>query len=171
MSHSTPARSPGGPGAGRSYPGVVALAFQIVLSALLIIGGVTVLVTGWRGLRGTLPRNRFAGVRTPPAMRSDESFTVANRVAAPATLAGGAVLVLVGACLLPLRTPSSMVLLLVIGLLGATALILVGGVLGNRAATALVEQQASEPAGACAGCPGGGCAALLTDAEPGTCRG
>lgn len=155
-----------------SYPAVVALALQIVLGALLIIGGAIITVTGWRGLRGTLPRNRFAGVRTPAAMASDEAFALANRVAAPATLAGAAVMVVVGACVLALRGGSTLFLLLVVGLLGATALIMVGGVLGNRAATALAEARAAQqPAGACAGCPGGGCAALLSNAEPDTCRG
>lgn len=154
-----------------SYPVVVALALQIVLSALLIIGGAIITVTGWRGLRGTLPRNRFAGVRTPAAMSSDEAFGLANRVAAPATMAGGAVTFLVGACLLALRSWTTALVLLIVGLLGAVALTLVGGVLGNRAATALAEQRSAEPAGPCAGCPGGGCAALLTDAEPNTCRG
>lgn len=129
-------------------------AVQIIIGAVLVLGGAAVLATGWRGLQGTLPRNRFAGVRTPTTMRSDEAFELGNRVAAPPTLAGAVVAILVGASLPMLETASTMTLVLVIGVLGSAALILTGGVLGNRAALSMPEP---EPAGGCGGCPGGCC--------------
>jgi hypothetical protein len=133
---------------------VVTFAVQIIMSAVLVLAGAAVLVTGWRGLRGTLPRNRFAGVRTPATMRSDQAFALGNRVAAPATLAGAAVSILVGATLPALGAFSTIALVLVIGVIGSVALILVGGVQGHRAALAMREP---EPAGGCEGCPGGCC--------------
>ena len=76
---------------------MVVLAVQLILCALLVVPGAALLLLGWRGFRGQLPRNRYVGVRTPAAMRSEEAFELANRVAAPAILAGGAVAVLAGA--------------------------------------------------------------------------
>lgn len=139
-----------------AYPERVTLAVQIILCAILVLGGAALLYVGRRGLHGRLPRNRFVGVRTPAALRSDDAFELGNRVAAPATLAGGAVGVLSGAALPMLPSVSSVVVVAVIGLVGAFGLMTVGGVLGARASQAL---PAPTPASPCAGCAGG-CALL-----------
>ncbi|WP_433870709.1 SdpI family protein [Saccharopolyspora sp. CA-218241] len=65
------------------------LAVQVILCALLLVGGIALLYVGLRGWRGRLARNRFVGVRTPAALRGEEAFALANRVAAPANIAGG----------------------------------------------------------------------------------
>lgn len=131
---------------------------QTLVAAVLVFGGIAVLIIGWRGLRATLPRNRFAGVRTPATMRSDETFRLGNRVAAPATLAGGAVLMLVGFCLPLVGSTSSALLLLAIGIVGMVGLVLAGGVLGHRAAAAMPETAPGD--GGCGGCAGGCCGVL-----------
>nr|WP_198428763.1 SdpI family protein [Nocardia bovistercoris] len=45
--------------------------------------------TGVLGLAGRLPRNRFVGVHTEDALSTDETFRIANRVAAPTSVAAG----------------------------------------------------------------------------------
>ena len=131
-------------------------AVQITASAVLVLGGLAVLITGWRGLRGTLPPNRFAGVRTSATMSSDEAFRAGNRAAGPATMAGGAVALLVGACLPAVPGLVSGIVLLVLGLAGTVLLMGAGGTIGHRAAEALATAE-PDP---CSGCSGGCCSAL-----------
>ncbi|SEG85081.1 SdpI/YhfL protein family protein [Saccharopolyspora kobensis] len=139
-----------------SYSGGV-LAVQVILCAILVLGGAALMLLGFRGLRGQLPRNRYVGVRTPAAMSSDQAFEVANRAAGPAMLAGGAAAVLAGASLPMLASTFSVVMISVFGLVGAFVLMTAGGVLGNRAAEAMPAPAA---AGGCSGCAGGCCSAL-----------
>lgn len=126
---------------------------EMVVAAVVLVGGIAVLITGIAGLRARLPRNRFVGVRTPATMRDDDAFALGNQVAAPATIASGAVLALTGA-----STPLlGSALVLAIGLVGGVGLLLAGGLVGNRAAAALPEPAS---AGGCGGCAGGCCGAL-----------
>lgn len=130
-------------------------AVEVLLCVILLLLGAALLLLGFRGLRGTLPRNRYAGVRTPAAMRSEETFELANRAAGPAMLAAGAVAVLAGVSMPMLTAVFSVVLVAVLGFAGAVALMIVGGVAGNRAAELMPDP---EPAfGGCAGCACGGC--------------
>ncbi|MFR9730577.1 SdpI family protein [Saccharopolyspora sp. MS10] len=129
------------------------MAVQMILGALLVLLGAALVFIGWRGLRSQLPPNRYVGVRTPATLRSEEAFELGNRVASPAMLAGGAVAVLAGVSEPLLSTVASSVVVAVLGILGAFALMVVGGVLGNRAAEAM---PAPATAG-CGGCPGGCC--------------
>lgn len=155
----------------------MALASLIIVCAVVILAGFAALALGWRGLRGTLPRNRYAGVRTPAALRDDETFRLANRVAAPPILAGGAIAVVVGCCLAALGGTGTGWLIAGIGVLGALVLIVAGGVLGGRAAAAVPEAAPGESG--CAACssapagnvnePGGGCAAAGLCSASGGC--
>ncbi|MDR7302036.1 SdpI family protein [Haloactinomyces albus] len=139
------------------------LVVQIILGAILVLGGAAVLLVGWRSLHGRLTRNRYVGVRTPATMHSEEAFELGNRVAAPAMLAGGAVGVLSGTALPMLPSLFTIVMVAVIGLIGWFALMMIGGVLGTRAAATV---RAKNPASAavsadpCGGCAGGCCGAL-----------
>ncbi|GAA4856995.1 hypothetical protein GCM10025787_46600 [Saccharopolyspora rosea] len=154
MSYGTSDQVRGGCAGAESYA-VGVLAVQVILCAVLVLGGIGLLLLGWRGLRAQLSRNRYVGVRTPAALRSEDAFRLANRVAGPANLAGGAVAVLAGISLPALASTFSVVMVAVIGLVGAFALMAVGGVIGNRAAEAV---PAPAPAvGGCAGCAGGCC--------------
>ncbi len=66
------------------YPaGVFVVALVLFLSALVA------LATGVLGLTGRLPRNRFVGVHTEDALSTEETFRLANRVAAPTSLIAG----------------------------------------------------------------------------------
>lgn len=132
------------------------LVVQVIFCAVLLLAGVALLVLGWRGLRGKLPRNRHFGVRTPASLRSAEAFELANRAAAPGILAGGAVAALAGVALPALASGLSVALVIVLGLLGTFALMTIGGLTGNRAAEAVP----APAAGGCGGCAGGCCSAL-----------
>lgn len=133
---------------------VTVLVVQIILCAVLVVIGGAALVIGWRGLRGQLPRNRYAGVRTAATMRDDSAFELGNRVAAPATLAGGAASLLCGLALLALPSLSAVIIVALLGGVGLVVLMGIGGTLGHRAAAALPEPVA---AGGCGGCAGGCC--------------
>jgi len=65
---------------------VFAVALILFLLALVAIG------TGVLGFLGKLPRNRFVGVHTEAALATEETFRIANRVAAPTSVGAGALL-------------------------------------------------------------------------------
>ncbi|MFC7342555.1 SdpI family protein [Saccharopolyspora griseoalba] len=134
------------------------LAVQVILCAVLVLGGAALLTLGFRGLRGRLPRNTYVGVRTPAAMRSEEAFELANRAAGPAMLGAGGVAVLSGVAMPALATGFTVAMVAVIGLVGAFALMTVGGVVGNRAAETVPAPSRVNPS-PCAGCAGGCCSA------------
>lgn len=124
-----------------------------LLGVVLIVAGGGLLTVGALGWRRWLPRNRFAGVRTPATLRSDAAFIAANRVAAPPVLAAGVICAAAGALAFGTGGPA---LAMIVGIAGtgAVGLLLVGGLLGHRVATAIPP-----PTGGCAGCA----------CTPGTC--
>jgi maltodextrin utilization protein YvdJ len=122
------------------------------VSVVVLIVGLSFGVVGGLGLRGTLRRNRFFGVRTEAAMRSDEAFTLANRVSGLPTVVAGAVGVLGSATSLALHS----IVPLAVGVVGMLAIVVAGAATGTRAADALPEPEPTLPAG-CAGCACGGC--------------
>jgi hypothetical protein len=122
------------------------------VSVVVLIVGLSFGVVGGLGLRGTLRRNRFFGVRTAAAMRSDEAFTLANRVSGLPTVVAGVVGMLGAATSLALHS----IVPLAVGVVGMLAIVVAGAATGTRAADALPEPEPTLPAG-CAGCACGGC--------------
>lgn len=147
------------------------LALTIPLAAVLLSLAALSGTVGLRGRSGSLSRDGRMGVRTPASMASDEAFGVANRVAAPVALGAAAVAALVAVLILVL--PLSWVGVLVLCLVALAAvfgLLLMAGVLGDRAARHVpipARKPAAEGAG-CGGCGcgGGGCSKLTRNAEP-----
>lgn len=137
------------------------LAVQVILCAVLVLGGAALLTLGLRGLRGRLPRNTYVGVRTPAAMRSEEAFELANRAAGPAMASAGVVAALSGIAQPMLATGFTVAMVAIIGSVGAFALMIMGGVAGNRAAETVPAPSRVNPSpcGPCAGCAGGCCGA------------
>lgn len=109
---------------------------MIGAAVLVIVVGLVLIVLAAASWRGRLPRNSFAGVRTPSTMRSDQAFKVANKVAAPLTAAGGAVLALGGVLTVALGKSSAGPALIACAV-ACGVLCVVGGVLGARAARTL----------------------------------
>ncbi|MCA1671945.1 MAG: SdpI family protein [Actinobacteria bacterium] len=132
------------------------MAASTILGAVLLVSGAALGTVGLLGWRQRLPRNRFAGVRTPATLRSDAAFAVANRVAAPTVLAAGAVCAAAGALALGADGAMLTVIVAVAGV-GTVGLLIAGGLLGHRVAAAMPPS----PAAGCSGCScgGAGCAA------------
>lgn len=65
---------------------------MFVVALILFVLALIAIATGVLGLTGRLPRNPFVGVHTEQALHSDETFRIANRVAAPTSVAAGALL-------------------------------------------------------------------------------
>ncbi|WP_433728945.1 SdpI family protein [Nocardia sp. CA-129566] len=65
---------------------------MFVVALTLFVLALVAIATGVLGLTGRLPRNRFVGVHTEAALHDDDTFRIANRVAAPTSVAAGALL-------------------------------------------------------------------------------
>jgi hypothetical protein len=130
---------------------------NFVLPVVLGLVGVALGLIGYLGLRGKLARNRFAGVRTSAALRDDETFLLANRVAGLPNLVAGAVAIVSGAA--ALAVPDTALTVGLVGLVGAFAITVGATYLGHRAAEAVPAPEAPKGYGGCA-CGGGGCSAF-----------
>ncbi len=129
-----------------------------------IVLGVLVGWGGFLGVRERLSREGGTGVRTQAALRSEEAFKLANRVAGMPTAAGGAIGVLAGLGALAMPTTAGLVAAAFVGLLAMFALVVGGAVLGNRAALTVPAPAPAAPAG-CSGCAcgAGGCGVFKKD--------
>lgn len=107
-----------------------------LLGMVLLVAGAGLLTVGLLGWRRRLPRNRFAGVRTPATLRSEVAFRAANRVAAPPVLAAAVVCVVGGALTLGAAGPTLAMIVGVTGV-GAVGLLIAGGLLGHRVAATM----------------------------------
>lgn len=130
------------------------VSLRLVLAALLLVTGVALVVVAALGARARLPRNRFAGVRTRATLHSGPAFVAANRVAAPLLAAAGIIALVGGVALAAAPRPTAAWVLFALSVAGTVVLSGVGGVLGDRAAAALVAETtpAETCGGACAGC-------------------
>jgi hypothetical protein len=126
-----------------------------LLAMVPVLAGLVVTAVGLLGHRERLRRNRFLGVRTAATLRGEDTFRLANKVAAPPTVVAGLVGVLGGLAALLMPTTGGLVAAVVIATAGLLAITAGAGVLGHRAALALPEPKAEVPAG-CAGCQCGG---------------
>lgn len=124
-------------------------AVSIAVAVLLFVLAGLWAVVGIRGLRGTLPRNRWIGVRSAETMRSDEAFRIANRIAGPGTLGAGLILALGG--IATLAVPGGWALAFgLVALVAALAMIgLVSGIGVRAAATVPADDNG------CSCCSGG----------------
>ncbi|SNY44196.1 SdpI family protein [Paractinoplanes atraurantiacus] len=100
---------------------------------IVMVAGVLVAAAGLLGWLGKLPRNSVAGVRTASTMRSERAFTVGNRVAGPAVVAGGLAAVAGGVLALVLDSLGWVLA----GVAAMVVLVVAGGVAGSRAAARL----------------------------------
>ena len=107
-----------------------------LIGSVLLAAGAALLTVGSLGWLRWLPRNRFAGVRTPATLRSEAAFRAANRVAAPSVLAAGGFCAAGGALSFGTDVRTLTVIAGVAGA-GAIGLLLTGGLLGHRVAAAM----------------------------------
>ncbi len=95
------------------------IAFLVMTLAAAIIT-----VVGWYAWLGKLPRQGFAGIRTPYTMANDEQWYAAHRYGAPYLIFGGVAVLAVGLATLPFAIAGSLP-----GAFSATVLLASAGVL------------------------------------------
>lgn len=124
---------------------------SVVVGVVLVLLGLALAVVGGLGLTGRLPRNRWAGVRTPGSLTSAESFTLVNRAAGPGVLTGGALVALGGIAVVGFDGLPGAV---VAAVLAVGGLVVVGaaGALGARAATVPAPTLPHARCASCTGC-------------------
>ncbi|WP_069161370.1 SdpI family protein [Nocardia altamirensis] len=125
---------------------------MFVVALLLFVLALVAVTTGALGMIGRLPRNRFVGVHTEAALSDAETFRVANRIAAPTSLAAGALLFAGGLVAL---AASGLVSILVAAGAGIIALFTLGAGANAAASTAEALAPPAEVGGcgsACGAC-------------------
>lgn len=128
---------------------------RLIIGSLLVLVGLALFAIAVLGARGRLPRNRWAGVRTPATLRSDAAFQLAHRVAAAPLGAAGGVGMAGGVVTLVAPVGAASVVVVAVTIVGVLVLAGVGGMVGQRAAASVVVVEAPAPApcaGVCAGC-------------------
>ncbi|MGW0252295.1 SdpI family protein [Nocardia goodfellowii] len=114
---------------------------MFVVALALFVLALVAIATGVLGLTGRLPRNRFVGVHTESALSTEENFRIANRVAAPTSVAAGALLFAGGL----VASQAGVVIGSVVALISAAvALFTLGGgaIAADKAIASLVPAQA-----------------------------
>ncbi len=113
----------------------------VVLGVLMIVSGGLLVGVGWAAATGRLRRNWFAGIRTTASMSSDEAWDACHRAGGRLMAAGG---VASAVCGLPLLLrPSNAVGLafVIVGLVAVLVMTIWAGVVGNRAAKAVMSAE------------------------------
>ncbi|MGH3440046.1 MAG: SdpI family protein [Sciscionella sp.] len=129
------------------------LLLRLILLVVFVVLGTLQATVGYRGLRGELPRDGRAGVRTTATMRDDAAFAMANRIAGPPIMVGGLVAVAGGLLQFFVHGTAATILTCVIALVGMVSISVAGGLHGHRVAATM---PAADPAPEASGC--GGCA-------------
>lgn len=125
---------------------LVLIVSVVLLVLAVVLGGVAV-----AGLTERLPRNRWAGVRTPETLRDDETFALANKVAAPTMLAAAALLVIGSIAGTLLDGPLAFVAV-GFSVVAAIVTVALGGVLGARTAAAMPAPESGGCGSSCGAC-------------------
>lgn len=128
------------------------ITLRLAAGSVLVLAGLALLAVGVLGSRSRLPRNAWFGIRTRATMRSDAGFTTGNRAGAVPAGAAGAVAVAGGAVLLAGADGALDWVILVVSVIGTLVLAGIAGMVGDRAASAVVPPPAAACAGSCAGC-------------------
>ncbi|MGO4203210.1 SdpI family protein [Rhodococcus sp. TAF43] len=111
---------------------------MVIVAVVLFVAALALAGLGAAALTGRLTRNRWAGVRTPQSLRDDETFALANKVAAPSMLGGAGVLAIGGLAILILPTIAGVIATIVV-IAGALFTVAAGGALGSKAAGAVPD--------------------------------
>ncbi len=116
-----------------------------VVALVLFVLALVAIATGLLGLTGRLPRNRFVGVHTEAALSSEQTFRIANRVAAPTSVGAGALLFAGGLVVLAAGTPVALVVAFVAAVIALFTL----GAGADAAGRAIADLVPAQPSGAC----------------------
>ena len=70
--------------------------FAILMAVVWLAGGALSLWLGMKSSQGTLPKNKWIGIRTPEMMASDEAWVTGHKAAAPLFMAAALPLLIGG---------------------------------------------------------------------------
>ena len=97
---------------------------------VILIGSAAVTAAGWYGWQEKLPRNTWAGIRTPYTMANDQQWKAVHRFGAPYMIFGGVAAFAGALAMLPFALAGKLpdafaaaVLLVLALVLGSTALL------------------------------------------------
>ncbi|TQC50289.1 SdpI family protein [Rhodococcus sp. WS4] len=124
---------------------------MLIASVVLFVLAVAVSGVAVAGLAERLPRNRWAGVRTPETMRDDQTFALANKVAGPTLLAAAGLLVIGGIAGILIGGVFGIGAVLV-SVVAAALTAATGGSLGARAAAAVPATDTGGCGSSCGAC-------------------
>lgn len=128
---------------------------MIVLTIILAILGLAVLAVGFLALTGKLPGNSVVGLRIPEVRKSEDNWVMGHKIAGPAWIGSGAVLL--GAALLSTKVAGWMWLVLALLIVGAVFLLGLGAALAAHTLARVdaqrlqAEAAAEDAAGGCCG--------------------
>lgn len=72
-----------------------------LILAVVALGSIGVVIVGWMGLVGSLPRNHIAGIRTSFTLSSDAAWKATHRAGGPYMVFGGVAAGMVSLAFLP----------------------------------------------------------------------
>ncbi|MXQ78684.1 hypothetical protein GSM98_21230 [Rhodococcus rhodochrous] len=124
---------------------------MLIVAVLLFVLALVVGAVGVAALTGKLPRNRWAGVRTPDALRDDDAFALANKVAAPSMLGSAVLLALGGVASLTLPTVAG-IMAVVVTVVAALITAGAGGSVAARVAAATKPEETAGCGTSCGAC-------------------
>jgi len=107
---------------------------------------IMMVVVGWMGLTGSLPRNHIAGIRTRFTLSSDAAWKATHRAAAPYFIFGGVAAAVAAVAFLPFAaagkvSPSVAGVVIVV----AAAVVGVSALLGWQNGTRAARRELGEP--------------------------
>lgn len=112
----------------------------VAFLAILVASGLIIFI-GLRGLQEKVPRQRWAGIRTPYSMANDEQWKAVHRYGSPYLIFGGVAAFATSLAMFPFALAGKLPDGFAVGVVLAAALLLVGSallswVLGVRGAKA-----------------------------------
>lgn len=124
----------------------------LVVALILFVLAVVAVVTGVLGFTGTLPGNRYFGVHSEAAVKTEESFKLANRVAAPTSVVAGLLLAAAGAVALVAGGIAALVVAVVAVVIAVFTLGAGAAAAEKALATAFPEEKVGGCGSACGAC-------------------
>ena len=96
---------------------------------VIILGSALVTLLGWRALQEKLPRQHWAGIRTPYSMANDEQWYAVHRYGAPYLIFGGVATLATALAMLPFSIAGKLPAAFSVAVFLASALVMAGSAL------------------------------------------
>lgn len=107
---------------------------MVVVAGVLMVGGLVLVLVGWRGRNDHLTLNRWIGIRTATTMQSDATWEAAQRAGGMWIITGGIVMIVTGVAMLFVDDDDAAATVALVGTFVMLSAVLAGGWLGQRAA-------------------------------------